>query len=806
MSYGLSPDFERKVAYLSATSRSFWLRIGCQIKPDEIVDPEYAYLFKVLRVIAKDHGYPSEDLVLQRLTYLYNEGKFKVAVFDKLIDVFTAPPVIEDPEKIVHELIPAVRNNLKQELANEVVNNYISDTGKKYGELIARMELVDKLGAPLVDSEMKSTELGEDSFGIMEHVGTGTMMPLGVPELDHALHGGSPLGSLTTFLADSGGGKCHAKGQGILMADGSIRKVEYIVVGDQVMGPDGKPRNVLRTNTGRGMMFNIVPKRGPIWRVNEDHILTLSDMGSYSHGARTNRYDHGWIDVSVKEYLSWPRSKRLRYKLIRSSVLDFGKSNALPLDPYFLGVILGDGSTRGCIRKDGSRRGSLVITSNDKEIEDECNLQAAKYGLQIRKRRNTSLAISYAFAGVAGRENPICKILDNLGVRGCDASEKFIPEMYKTATIDERRQILAGLIDTDGHLSKKNFDFISKSKTLADDVAFICRSLGLSANPVPCQKFCQTGGGGTYYRVHISGDTDLIPCRIPRKKAPKKTDNLWGATRLKFDVVPTHKEEDYYGFSLDGDSRYLLDDFTVTHNSMQLAFEAAIAAMQGENVAFLSVELAKAIQHQRILAAIMAVPINDLMDRNVRKQAVDGFMHLKNLGKIGKIVIEHFSPNTITIQEAIRWYNQQEKLHGCRFRVRILDHADLVLSGSKDTRESKYNHGEVVWNLLAGMALSEDNPELQNWVFTATQSTRPQWKPGTPIPPLTRTQCSDSAHKFRASRLFITMTPQDDIKAEKGYLWNIDKNTYGFGVGEIIGPIPHQRHMARMADPSHLVI
>ena len=56
------------------------------------------------------------------------------------------------------------------------------------------------------------------------------------------------------------------------------------------------------------------------------------------------------------------------------------------------------------------------------------------------------------------------------------------------------------------------------------------------------------------------------------------------------------------------------------------------------------------------------------------------------------------------------------------------------------------------------------------------------------------------------SILFITMTPQDDIKAEKGYLWNIDKNTYGFGVGEIIGPIPHQRHMARMADPSHLVI
>ncbi len=447
MSYGLSPDFERKVAYLSATSRNFWLRLGCHIKPDEIVDPEYAYLFKVLRVVSKDHGHPSADLVLQRLTYLYNEGKFKLEVFDKLIDIFTQPPVIEDAEKILQELIPPVKANLKQELANEVVNNYISDTGKKYGDLISRMEAVDKLGSPVVDAELKSAELGEDSFAIMEHVGTDIMMPLGVPELDHALHGGAPLGALTTFLADSGGGK-----------------------------------------------------------------------------------------------------------------------------------------------------------------------------------------------------------------------------------------------------------------------------------------------------------------------------------------------------------------------SVMLAFVSAIAAMRGENVAFLSVELSKALQHQRILASIMAVPINDLMDRNVRKSAIEGLNNLKQMGKIGKVVIEHFAPNTISIHEAMRWFDQQEKLHGCRFRVRILDHGDLVLSGSRDTRESKYTHGELVWNPLAGMALSEDNPELQNWVFTATQSTRPQWKPGTPIPPLTRTQCGDSKHKYQASRLFITLTPQDDIRAEKGYLWNIDKNTYGFGVGEILGPIPHQRHMARMADPSHLTL
>lgn len=447
MAYGLSPDFERKAAYLSATSRGFWLRAGTHIKPDEISNPEYAYLFKICRVVAKDHSHPTEDLVLQRLTFLFHEGKCKQEVFDKIVDVFTDPPLIEDAEKILQEIVPVLRAHMKQELANEAVQSYISDSDRPFGDLLQKMETCDRLGSPLADTEIKASELGDDSFGIMEHIGTGTMMPFGIPELDFALHGGAPLGALTTLLADSGAGK-----------------------------------------------------------------------------------------------------------------------------------------------------------------------------------------------------------------------------------------------------------------------------------------------------------------------------------------------------------------------SMQMAFQAAIGAMQGENVALLSVELSKALQHQRVLAAIMAVPINDLVDPKIRKQALEGLARLKQLGKIGKIVIEHFAPNTITVFDAIRWYAQQEKLHGCRFRLRILDHADLVLSGSKNHNESKYNQGEVVWNALAGMALSEDNPELQNWVFTATQSTRPQWKPGTPIPPLTRTQCSDSAHKFRASRLFITLTPQPDIKASEGYLWNIDKNTYGFGVGEILGPIQHQRHMARMADPSHLTL
>lgn len=74
---------------------------------------------------------------------------------------------------------------------------------------------------------------------------------------------------------DGGSNGCHARGQPILMFDGSIKKVEDIVVGDQLMGPDSTPRTVLELKRGHGKMVTIVPKKGTSFTVNEDHILTL---------------------------------------------------------------------------------------------------------------------------------------------------------------------------------------------------------------------------------------------------------------------------------------------------------------------------------------------------------------------------------------------------------------------------------------------------------------------------------------------------------------------------------------------------
>jgi superfamily II DNA or RNA helicase len=131
------------------------------------------------------------------------------------------------------------------------------------------------------------------------------------------------------------------------------------------------------------------------------------------------------------------------------------------------------------------------------------------------------------------------------------------------------------MLDTDGHLQISGYDWISKSERLANDISFLARSLGLAAYVSPQHKSCQTGAGGIYFRVSISGDASGLPIRIERRKSGPRLQKK-DVLRTSFSVRQA-PDDDFYGFMLDGDGRYLLDDFTVTHNSGKSVIAASLA-------------------------------------------------------------------------------------------------------------------------------------------------------------------------------------------------------------------------------------
>lgn len=363
---------------------------------------------------------------------------------------------------------------------------------------------------------------------------------------------------------------CHAKGTEILMYDGTLKKVEDVVVGDALMGPDSRPRNVMALHRGREEMFEIVPTRyGESFVVNRGHILSLEQ--TKLPDSRLESVDNGrWIEVTVGEYLDADKTFRHTHKLHRSRGIEFENDAILPVEPYLLGLLLGDGHLR--------TGGAPAITSADDEIADYLKDWACRNEMHVTASgKSGTAAKTYTLVGYRRgdtfssaeayrrRGNPLGKTLEALGLNGLKSDTKIVPSIYKTASRQERLDLLAGLLDTDGHLSNGGFDFVTKSPQLGRDVAFVARSLGFGVSVTVKVLSGGRYNGNTYSRVHIAGNTDKIPTCIARKRADsrrqKKDVCLSGFT------VRSIGEGDYYGFEVDEDNLYLMGDFTVTHNS-----------------------------------------------------------------------------------------------------------------------------------------------------------------------------------------------------------------------------------------------
>ena len=364
------------------------------------------------------------------------------------------------------------------------------------------------------------------------------------------------LASLKNFNAvlDASDTGCHKKGTEILMFDGSIKKVEDILVGDVIMDWKGKAQTVTELKRGREQMFEIKPVKGNSFIVNKNHILTLTQT---NRTFKDKEKESTVIDIKVSDYIN--KSDRFKHihKLFRVGV-PFSKKE-LKLNPYFLGILLGDGYL-------GSEENtSISISKNDEEIKNYCeeviNTFNGRLVTTVKNEENGNTSITHFF-----RECPELKnILKSLNLFGKRSKDKFVPFEYKTSSIEDRQNILAGLLDTDGSLSNNGYDFISKSKTLSEDVTYIARSLGLSAYISKSIKSSQTIKDGEYWRVSINGEVSQLPLKIERKK-PSIRKQIKDVKRTGFSVLPL-EEDDYYGFSLDGDGRFLLGDFTVTHNT-----------------------------------------------------------------------------------------------------------------------------------------------------------------------------------------------------------------------------------------------
>ena len=311
------------------------------------------------------------------------------------------------------------------------------------------------------------------------------------------------------FHKMSTGGKCLGKDTPILMYDGTIQMVQNINVGDRIMGDDSTPRTVLSLARGREQMYKVYNKLGDFYICNESHILSLyhqynSDSDSDSESKGTGTF----VDISLKRYLRLPLSFHANTTLCGYKVPIQFTPKPVNIPPYILGGWLATGIW-------------LIPNMEERTVFDD------------------SVKKNYLI-------NP---------------DEKYIPHSYLCNDRNIRLLLLAGIIDGIGEFNGLHIEILQPYERLSNDIVFLARTLGFSAynkviskTPIYSKKVIIYGEGIDEIPLNRRMSTDIVQ--------RQKKNTLLSPIRIEKLQI-----DDYYGFQIDKNKRFVLGDLTVTYNT-----------------------------------------------------------------------------------------------------------------------------------------------------------------------------------------------------------------------------------------------
>lgn len=314
-----------------------------------------------------------------------------------------------------------------------------------------------------------------------------------------------------------------------------IKKHGDLIVGDYVFGRDGTPVKVLWVSE----------------KTRSEYVVSFSDGAKIEcHGNHEwtvyNRFRQKEETIETKHMASstiyngdGKRGSRYKYQ-VDSNVCVMFDSRNVDLDPYVLGAWLGDGD---------SSCGIIHIGNNDVEIIGNSTYKFKESkGTTTRKFYSPELNI----------------LLKNNGL----IKNKHVPDMYKYNSVEVRKNVIAGLIDTDGYVYHRNgrITISNTNKRIIDDAAFILRSLGQSVVVREFKPRVSSSGmvGKKIVYQLCFNPTMTFPTKVKRKKITKLSINKKRA------IVSIERKEGLgYGncIQVDGGIYLVGDTFIPTHNS-----------------------------------------------------------------------------------------------------------------------------------------------------------------------------------------------------------------------------------------------
>jgi hypothetical protein len=407
----------------------------------------------------------------------------------------------------------------------------------KYPELVAAMrKRVDKMGYPLfehnaIDACMEALKRGVLNCKPMR---MGKAQPLDAKLLTPA--GWATMGDIQT--------------------------------GDYVFGKDGLSHKVIGTfPQGKKDVYKVTFSDGSSTECCGEHLWEVytSEWKYKKQGSKVFELN------KIKDNLKFPNGNT-RYYIPLVQPIQFSNRD-LPLDPYLIGCLLGDGS----LSLNSKGYGTIAFSTADQELL-EYVAKLVPSGIIPNKHGKYNYELTIPKAN-GHQFNPLRIILDELNIRH-RAESKYIPDIYKFSSVNQRQELLRGLLDTDGSVSiQKSLNsasavtYSSVSERLCDDVLFLVQSLGgiATKNSRPTYYIkdgtkiaCQTS-----YKLTINFGGTWIPFKLKRKADKYKPSTKFIPSRgiISAEFIGT---KECKCISIDAkDSLYVTDHCILTHNTRE---------------------------------------------------------------------------------------------------------------------------------------------------------------------------------------------------------------------------------------------
>ncbi len=351
------------------------------------------------------------------------------------------------------------------------------------------------------------------------------------------------------------------------------QQIGRVRVGDLVVGSDGRPTPVLGVfPQGRKDVFRVSTQDGASTLACAEHLWAVKTASDKRRGKPARILQTQEMAENLRVF------HQRRFELpVMSAPAEFQPQD-VPMDPYALGLLLGD----GCI----TTQSTPSFATADPELARA--LEEALPDIELRHRGGVNYMLRHTGGDPRGMgiAHPVTTAVRELDLAGSRSKTKFVPAEYLFNSPDVRLAVLQGLLDTDGGPVTQagrttRIQYTTCSPELRDDAVFLVRSLGgvaywrtrkaegrkpglIDGRPVPHLSDA--------YIVDIRLPAGLAPFRLARKRA--KYDAIGGGRPMRFiDAIEPAGEAECVCIAVGAqDSLYVTEDFLVTHNSLNDSF------------------------------------------------------------------------------------------------------------------------------------------------------------------------------------------------------------------------------------------